>query len=107
MSCMQIGPHPIEPPLALAPMAGVTDRAFRILCRRWGAGLAASEMVIDDPRLWHTAKSQTRLDFRGEPAPIAVQIAGGDPERLADAARRLVARGAQIIDINMGCPAKK
>jgi tRNA-dihydrouridine synthase B len=88
-------------------MAGVTDRAFRVLCRRWGAGLAASEMTIDDPRLWNTPKSRTRMDHAGEPAPIAVQIAGSDPQRLAEAARFNVAQGAQIIDINMGCPAKK
>ena len=104
---MQIGPYRIEPALALAPMAGVTDRAFRMLCRRWGAGLAASEMTIDDPRLWNTPKSLVRMDHRGEPGPIAVQIAGGEPERLAEAARLNVERGAQIIDINMGCPAKK
>ncbi len=104
---MQIGPYRIEPALALAPMAGVTDRAFRTLCRRWGAGLAASEMTIDDPRLWNTPKSLTRMDHRGEPEPIAVQIAGSDPARLAQAARLNVERGAQIIDINMGCPAKK
>jgi tRNA-dihydrouridine synthase B len=104
---MQIGPHQIEPALALAPMAGVTDRPFRVLCRRLGAGLAASEMTTDDPRLWKTPKSRTRMDHVGEPGPIAVQIAGGDPQRLADAARHNVAHGAQIIDINMGCPAKK
>jgi tRNA-dihydrouridine synthase B len=104
---MLIGPYRIEPALALAPMAGVTDRAFRMLCRRWGAGIAASEMTIDDPRLWKTPKSLTRMDHRGEPEPIVVQIAGGDPERLAQAARLNVERGAQIIDINMGCPAKK
>ena len=104
---MRIGPHLIDPPLALAPMAGVTDRAFRVLCRRMGAGLAASEMTIDDPRLWNTPKSRTRMDHSGEPGPIAVQIAGADPQRLADAARYHVEHGAQIIDINMGCPAKK
>jgi tRNA-dihydrouridine synthase B len=104
---MQIGPHQIEPALALAPMAGVTDRAFRVLCKRLGAGLAASEMTIDDPRFWSTAKSRTRMDHSGEPGLIAVQIAGADPQRLAEAARHNVAQGAQIIDINMGCPAKK
>jgi tRNA-dihydrouridine synthase B len=104
---MQIGPYQIEPALALAPMAGVTDRAFRMLCKRLGAGLAASEMTIDDPRFWSTAKSRTRMDHAGEPGIIAVQIAGADPQRLAEAARRNVAQGAQIIDINMGCPAKK
>jgi tRNA-dihydrouridine synthase B len=104
---MQIGPHQIEPALALAPMAGVTDRAFRVLCKRLGAGLAASEMTIDDPRFWNTAKSRTRMDHAGEPGIIAVQIAGADPQRLAQAARHNVAQGAQIVDINMGCPAKK
>jgi tRNA-dihydrouridine synthase B len=104
---MLIGPYQIEPALALAPMAGVTDRAFRVLCKRLGAGLAASEMTIDDPRFWNTAKSRTRMDHAGEPGIIAVQIAGADPRRLAEAARHNVAQGAQIIDINMGCPAKK
>ena len=104
---MRIGPYTIEPALALAPMAGVTDRAFRVLCKRLGAGLAASEMTIDDPRFWNTAKSRTRMDHRGEPGIIAVQIAGADPQRLAEAARHNVAQGAQIVDINMGCPAKK
>lgn len=104
---MQIGPYRIEPALALAPMAGVTDRPFRVLCKRLGAGLAASEMTIDDPRFWNTPKSRTRMEHRGEPGLIAVQIAGADPQRLADAARHNVAHGAQIVDINMGCPAKK
>ena len=88
-------------------MAGVTDRPFRQLCRRLGAGYAVSEMVASDPRLWGTDKSRRRTDHAGEPAPVAVQIAGADPAMLADAARYNVARGAQIIDINMGCPAKK
>ncbi len=104
---MQIGSHRIDPPLALAPMAGVTDRPFRILCRKLGAGLAASEMTIADARLWKTAKSRTRMDHTGETGPIAVQIAGGDPDMLALAASHNVEHGAQIIDINMGCPAKK
>ena len=104
---MQIGPYRIEPALALAPMAGVTDRPFRVLCKRLGAGLAASEMTIDDPRFWNTPKSRSRMDHSGEPGLIAVQIAGADPQRLAEAARHNVAQGAQIIDINMGCPAKK
>jgi tRNA-dihydrouridine synthase B len=104
---MQIGPYSIQPALALAPMAGVTDRAFRSLCKRLGAGLAASEMTIDDPRFWSTPKSLTRMSHAGEPGPITVQIAGSDPQRLAEAARHNVALGAQIIDINMGCPAKK
>ncbi len=104
---MQIGPYRIANPVALAPMAGVTDRPFRILCRKLGAGLAASEMVTSDVKLWHTAKSQRRMDHAGEPEPRAVQIAGAEPEMMAEAARRNVDAGAQIIDINMGCPAKK
>ena len=104
---MHIGPYRIEPALALAPMAGVTDRAFRVLCRRLGAGLAVSEMMTADASLWHTEKSRTRLEHAGEPEPVSVQIAGYDPQMLADAARHCVAHGAQIIDINMGCPAKK
>jgi tRNA-dihydrouridine synthase B len=91
----------------LAPMAGVTDRPFRQLCRRLGAGLAVSEMTIADPRFWDTRKSRERMDHAGETGPIAVQIAGYDPLMLADAARHNVDLGAQIIDINMGCPAKK
>jgi tRNA-dihydrouridine synthase B len=88
-------------------MAGVTDRPFRILCRRFGAGLAASEMLTSDPRLWNTAKSRRRMDHEGEPEPRVVQLAGADPQALAAAARANVALGAQIIDLNMGCPAKK
>jgi tRNA-dihydrouridine synthase B len=93
--------------VVLAPMAGVTDRPFRMLCRKFGAGLAASEMLSSDARLWHTPKSRHRRDHRGEPGPRAVQIAGFDPQMMADAARRNVDAGAQIIDVNMGCPAKK
>jgi len=104
---MRIGPHRIDPPVILAPMAGVTDRPFRQLCRRLGAGLAVSEMTHSDPSLWHTEKSRLRMDHRGEAAPIAVQIAGYDPDMMANAARHNVEHGAQIIDINMGCPAKK
>jgi tRNA-dihydrouridine synthase B len=104
---MRIGPHVIDPPLILAPMAGVTDKAFRQLCKRLGAGYAVSEMTTSDPRLWQTRKSKNRLDHAGEPAPIGVQIAGSDPKMLADAARHAVERGAEIVDINMGCPAKK
>jgi len=104
---MQIGPHIIFPPLLLAPMAGVTDKPFRRLCRAFGAGLAVSEMTSADPRLWHTAKSRRRLDHADEAAPVSVQIAGYDPGMLAEAARHHVGLGAQIIDINMGCPAKK
>ncbi|RZA36677.1 MAG: tRNA dihydrouridine synthase DusB [Lysobacteraceae bacterium] len=104
---MQIGPHSIAPALILAPMAGVTDKPFRQLCKQQGAGLAVSEMTISNPKLWHTQKSLHRMDHVGEPAPISVQIAGTEPAQLADAARYNVDHGAQIIDINMGCPAKK
>src|SRR5690606_7048146 len=91
----------------LAPMAGVTDLPFRRLCRQFGAGLAVSEMVTSDTRLWDSRKSRSRLPHREELAPRMVQIAGGDPAMVADAARRNAELGAQIIDINMGCPAKK
>ncbi len=104
---MRIGPYLIDPAVVLAPMAGVTDKPFRLLCKRLGAGLAVSEMTNADPRLWHTRKSLQRMDHDGEPEPISVQIAGYDPVMLAEAARFNVANGAQIIDINMGCPAKK
>ncbi len=103
----KIGPYTLPNPLIVAPMAGVTDRPFRQLCRKMGAGLAVSEMVIADSKLWHTRKSRTRLNHQGEPEPRSVQIAGGDPNMLADAARQNASFGAQIIDINMGCPAKK
>jgi tRNA-dihydrouridine synthase B len=88
-------------------MAGVTDRPFRQLCRRFGAGLAVSEMLTSDIGLWQSRKSMTRRDHRGESGPISVQIAGSDPAMMAAAARASVEAGAQIIDINMGCPAKK
>jgi tRNA-dihydrouridine synthase B len=104
---MQIGPYTLPNPVALAPMAGVTDRPFRQLCRELGAGYVVSEMVTSDPQLRNTRKSAWRSNFDGEPSPIAVQIVGSDPERLANAARYNVGLGAQIIDINMGCPAKK
>jgi tRNA-dihydrouridine synthase B len=91
----------------LAPMAGVTDRPFRLLCRKFGAALAASEMVTADTRLWSTSKSRHRMDHAGEPEPRVVQLAGAEPQLLAAAARENVALGAQIIDLNMGCPAKK
>ncbi len=104
---MKIGNHLIEPALVLAPMAGVTDRPFRVLCRRLGAGLAVSEMTISDPRMWKTEKSRTRMDHAGEQGPVSVQIAGHDPALLAAAALHNVAHGADLIDINMGCPAKK
>ncbi|MGB5621539.1 MAG: tRNA dihydrouridine synthase DusB [Gammaproteobacteria bacterium] len=104
---MQIGSFKFQNKLALAPMAGVTDRPFRQLCRRLGAGMAASEMLTSDTRLWGSAKSRRRLDHHGEPAPVIVQIAGADPRMVAEATRRSVDQGAQIVDINMGCPAKK
>jgi tRNA-dihydrouridine synthase B len=104
---MQIGPYRIDPPVVLAPMAGVTDKPFRLLCKRLGAGLAVSEMTTADPRLWHTRKSLKRMDHDGEPEPVSVQIAGYDPGMLAEAARYNADNGAQIVDINMGCPAKK
>lgn len=104
---MKIGPFELAAPLALAPMAGVTDLPFRRLCRQMGAGVAASEMVTSDIRLWNTEKTRHRLDHRGEPEPRVVQIAGYDPGMMADAARMNVELGAQVIDINFGCPAKK
>ena len=104
---MQIGPYTFDTPLVLAPMAGVTDKPFRLLCKRMGAHLAVSEMTTSDPRLWNTRKSRWRMDHAGEPEPVSVQIAGADPVALAEAARFNVDHGAQIIDINMGCPAKK
>ncbi|MFO1294765.1 MAG: tRNA dihydrouridine synthase DusB [Rubrivivax sp.] len=104
---MRIGSHEIPGRLFVAPMAGVTDRPFRTLCRRLGAGYAVSEMVSSRRELWRTAKSARRLDHAGERGPIAVQIAGVDAQEMADAARRNIDHGAQIIDINMGCPARK
>lgn len=104
---LRIGPHTLTNNLVLAPMAGITDRPFRELCRRLGAGLAVSEMVAADPRLWARHKSRRRLDHQGETGPIVAQILGNDPGALAEAARRNRDLGADIIDINMGCPAKK
>lgn len=104
---MRIGPHIIAPNVILAPMAGVTDKPFRLLCKRLGAGLAMSEMTTSDPRFWRTEKSLRRMDHVDEPEPVGVQIAGTVPAVMADAARHNVDHGAQIIDINMGCPAKK
>jgi len=104
---VQIGPHLLRGNLLVAPMAGVTDRPFRRLCKAFGASLAVSEMVGSDPSLRGTAKTRRRMNHAGEVEPISVQIAGADPAMLADAARFNVERGAQIIDINMGCPAKK
>lgn len=104
---ISIGPYQLANRVILAPMAGVTDRPFRQLCRRLGAGLVVSEMVTSDTRLWNTRKSRQRLDHAGEAEPRSVQIAGGDPQMMAEAARMNQALGAQILDINMGCPAKK
>jgi tRNA-dihydrouridine synthase B len=104
---MQIGPHTLSNNLFLAPMAGVTDRPFRMLCKKLGAGYAVSEMVTSQRQLWDSLKTSRRANHAGEPAPIAVQIAGVDPTQMAQAALYNVERGAQIIDINMGCPAKK
>ena len=104
---MQLGPYSLIPPVFLAPMAGVSDRPFRCLCRRLGAGLAVAEMVSADIRLWDNRKTRLRLDHAGEPEPRSVQLLGADPHQMAEAARLNVERGAQIIDINMGCPAKK
>src|SRR4029079_19073752 len=104
---VRIGGYALPNNLAVAPMAGVTDRPFRMLCKRMGAGYAVSEMVAADPRLRDTRKSRRRTDHAGEAGAIAVPVAGADPAQMADAARDNVARGAEIIDINMGCPAKK
>ena len=104
---MQIGPYVLKNRLIVAPMAGVTDRPFRMLCKKLGAGMAVSEMITANKALWTTPKTLRRANHEGEVEPIVVQIAGGDPQMLADAARLNVEHGAQIIDINMGCPAKK
>ena len=104
---MNIGKHTFDTPLILAPMAGVTDRPFRNLCYQLGADLCVSEMVTSEKHLWHTRKTQLRLNHSGEQGIRSVQIAGTDPLKLAEAAQFNVTHGAQIIDINMGCPAKK
>ncbi|MFC4160483.1 tRNA dihydrouridine synthase DusB [Chitinimonas lacunae] len=104
---MRIGPYTLRNRLIVAPMAGVTDRPFRMLCKRLGAGHAVSEMITANAMLYGTDKTRRRANFEGELAPVSVQIAGSDPAQLAEAARHNVAAGAQIIDINMGCPAKK
>ena len=104
---MQIGSHILKNNLIVAPMAGVTDRPFRQLCKSMGAGMAVSEMVSSNSLLWGSEKTRRRANHEGEVDPISVQIAGADPAMMADAARYNVAEGAQIIDINMGCPAKK
>ena len=104
---MQIGPYHLRNNVFVAPMAGVTDRPFRQLCKQLGAGYAVSEMAASNPRLWASEKTSRRIDHAGEMEPKAVQIAGADPKDLADCAKFNVERGAQIIDINMGCPVKK
>ena len=104
---MHIGPYLLANPLFVAPMAGVTDRPFRKLCKQLGAGYAVSEMVTSRRDLWDSLKTSRRADHTGEPGPIAVQIAGTEPLMMAEAALYNIDRGAQIIDINMGCPAKK
>jgi tRNA-dihydrouridine synthase B len=104
---MRIGPHVLRNNLFVAPMAGVTDRPFRQLCKKFGAGMAVSEMVASNSLLWGSEKTRRRANHEGEVDPISVQIAGADPGMMADAARYNVGEGAQIIDINMGCPAKK
>ncbi|NDV92459.1 tRNA dihydrouridine synthase DusB [Alteromonas sp. 345S023] len=104
---MRIGSYKLDNNLMLAPMAGVTDRPFRQLCKRMGAGLVVSEMLSSNPKVWNTAKSQARMNHEGEEGIRSVQIAGADPELMAQAAQFNVENGAQIVDINMGCPAKK
>ncbi|HEC18314.1 MAG TPA: tRNA dihydrouridine synthase DusB [Gammaproteobacteria bacterium] len=104
---MRIGPYTLSNPLILAPMAGVTDRPFRQLCRKLGAGMAVSEMVASNSLLWGSEKTKRRANHDGETDPRSVQIMGADPQMMAEAARYNAANGAQIIDINMGCPAKK
>jgi tRNA-dihydrouridine synthase B len=104
---MEIGPYRLTNNVIAAPMAGVTDRPFRNLCREWGAGMVVSEMISANVELRGSTKTLKRMDHEGEPGPVVVQIVGADPQSMAEAARFNVERGAQIIDINMGCPAKK
>jgi len=104
---MKIGPYHLSSRTILAPMAGITDRPFRQLCRKMGAGLAVSEMVTSKPELWHSKKTQSRINHKGETSPVSVQVLGTDPEQIALAAQFNSEQGADIIDINMGCPAKK
>jgi tRNA-dihydrouridine synthase B len=104
---VRIGPYKLRNNLIVAPMAGVTDRPFRQLCKQLGAGMAVSEMVASNSLLWGSTKTQRRANHEGEVEPKSVQIAGADPQMMADAARYNVDKGAQIIDVNMGCPAKK
>ena len=106
-AAIQIGPYTLDSRVVLAPMAGVSDQPFRRLCSELGAGLVVSEMLTSDSRLWNSSKSQFRLQIADETEPRSVQIAGSEPAMMADAARKAVQHGAQIIDINMGCPAKK
>lgn len=106
MSAVRIGPYTLRNNLILAPMAGVTDQPFRTLCQRLGAGMVVSEMVSSDMSLWNSRKSSLRRIHEGDPEPRSVQIAGGDAQMMAAAAKANVEAGAQIIDINMGCPAK-
>ncbi len=106
-SALKIGPYELDSPFVLAPMAGVTDKPFRRICRHFGAGMTTSEMTTADTSVWQTPNSRHRLDLDLDAEPVAVQIAGSEPDQLALAARACVERGAQIVDINMGCPAKK
>ena len=107
LTTMQIGPYQLPNRLILAPMAGVTDRPFRQLCRSLGAGMAVSELVTSNSLLYGSEKTRRRANHAGETEPKSVQIAGADPAMMAEAARHNVDNGAQILDINMGCPAKK
>lgn len=102
-----IGPYKLASQVLLAPMAGVTDKPFRDICRHYGAGLTTSEMVASNYSLWNSEKTQKRLAFSENESPVSIQIVGADPKMMADSARFNVANGAQIIDINMGCPSKK
>lgn len=104
---LQIGPHKLTSKLLLAPMAGITDRAYRDVCRSFGAGLAASEMIASDVNLWTSKKTSTRLISKDEAEPRCAQLIGTDPKIMAEAAKRCVDQGVQVLDINMGCPAKK
>src|SRR5690554_721865 len=107
MSTLRIGNITLASNLVLAPMAGISDRPFRELCRAYGAGMSVAEMVTSDTRLWHSRKSSQRLVDTTDQEPRAIQIAGSVPEQMAKAARSCVAMGAELVDINMGCPAKK
>lgn len=104
---MKIAHYHLSTPLALAPMAGITDKPFRLLCRQFGASWTVGEMISGDPTLRHTRKTRQRIDFSGEVEPIVMQIVGNDPQQMAESAAHHAALGANVIDINMGCPAKK